>query len=212
MEVIQHIEWNLLLALVAPVLSLVIGYGWWRKPALRQKIWIWLPLLVVWLCFLPNTCYLLTEWRHFLETITADPATVRAAAHDKDALLRFLAQATFYFCYSAAGLLTFSMAIWPIDRIFRPAIWQKLVFFLLCALGVYLGLIRRLNTWDVLYHPKTVLRESISAVSHPTLILLTAAFAGVIWFNYWIFEVFIDGLLIRLRRSRRMRRQPAPMA
>ena len=165
----SHTIWNLFLAFIPVVLSGLIAGLYWSMPQLRKRWWVWAPLGLLWLGFLPNTAYLLTEWRHFIEYIVKYPVNVRAAAHDRGALLSFLALATFYVVYSGCGLLSFSMSIWPIEQLIKPGRLAKTVFFYLCAMGVYLGLVQRLNTWDIVYHPKLVLRLAIAAVSNPML-------------------------------------------
>ena len=169
---------------------------------LRNRRWIWWPLGALWLVFLPNTAYLLTEWRHFLEYVVNSPGEVRAAEYDSYALIDFLSLSTFYVVYSGAGLLAFAMSIWPIERMCKPGPFAKAAFFFLCAIGVYLGLIRRLNTWDVLYHPRRVLVAAIDATQHPVVFALMIGFAAVMWLTYWIFGVFVDGLRMRLRAIR----------
>ena len=60
-----------------------------RRDILRRDIltarrirWeLWLPLLLVWLLFLPNTCYLLTEWRHYLCDIHDRSVQAAEAGH-----------------------------------------------------------------------------------------------------------------------------------
>ena len=62
------IIWNVFLAAIPVVAGYALSLGASRFTIKRRIIpWlVWLPLLAVWFAFLPNTCYLLTEWRHFL--------------------------------------------------------------------------------------------------------------------------------------------------
>jgi uncharacterized membrane protein len=195
---------NLTLALIPVILGLLIGWLSWRDTKFSTKWYLWVPLIFLWVGFLPNTCYLLTEWRHFIDIITQNPEQIRQAPKSKEALLDFLALSTFYVVYSSLGLLTFSMALWPVAHWLKPQRWAKFLFFLICALGVYLGLIKRLNTWDVWNHPHTVLNDSVIAVSHPFTVAMIILFSLVIWANYWVFEVFIDGFQLRLRRIKKL--------
>ncbi len=72
----------------------------------------------VWLVFLPNSCYLLTEWRHYLDTLTQSPLFAEAH-HSGDGRLDFFLITGFYLLYSGAGLLAFFLAVWPLDRLTR---------------------------------------------------------------------------------------------
>ena len=78
--------WNVFLAVIpvglAYTIRLLVNQDGTIRPMLRAPV---LLLWLVWLAFLPNTCYLLTEWRHFLNVVEygnlgtrmhADPAAV----------------------------------------------------------------------------------------------------------------------------------------
>ena len=62
----KTVAWNAMLATIPVVtayaVALVARFA--RKTGCR--ILLMIPLALVWFVFLPNTCYLLTEWRHFL--------------------------------------------------------------------------------------------------------------------------------------------------
>jgi uncharacterized membrane protein len=192
---------NLFLALIPVALGLAIGWLSSRDKKFSNKWYVWLPLLTLWLGFLPNTCYLLTEWRHFIEAIISEPDRIRIAAHNEGALLDFLALSTFYILYSGLGLLTFSMALWPVVRWLNPSRLSKFLFFFVCSLGVYLGLIKRFNTWDVLHIPSSILISVGSVLGRPFTVMLIIGFAFVLWANFWVFAIFIDGVILRLRRT-----------
>ena len=63
----RDVVWHLLLAAVPVVQASVLGWllGAPRTHRLLTRV-IAVPLTLAWLVFLPNTCYLLTEWRHLL--------------------------------------------------------------------------------------------------------------------------------------------------
>ena len=205
MPEVSHTLWNLFLDLIPVALGVAMGYLWWKRRDLRSARPLWIGLGILWLAFLPNTAYLITEWRHFIQYLTSNPGYVRSAMHDQDALYDFLTKAAFYVIYSAVGVISFSASIWPIAQIAKPNWTTKAIFFLLCALGVYLGLVRRLNTWDLLRHPHMVVNATLDALTRPSIVFLTVAFAALLWFNYWLFEVFVDGLFVRVRRARALR-------
>lgn len=198
----KDVIWNLFLALVPVVLGFLIAKYVRDQRDRRQPVsWIIVgPMLFVWLIFLPNTCYLLTEWRHFLEVVVTNPAVFLLARHDEQALFQFLSISVFYILYSGSGMLTFFLAIWPVDQVFKIPAWGKAIFFLLCSLGVYLGLVKRYNSWQVVHHSVDIVQSAFAAIAKPGVDLLMVAFAATLWVTYFIFEIFMDGLELRRRR------------
>lgn len=205
MDIIRWTAWNTFLALIPvaagyaiPCLASGRGNRWLRQVGT-------LVLGVIWFTFLPNTCYLLTEWRHFLAAMERSNLYSRwAVGGDRDAVLLLLAYAAFFFCYSLFGMLMFAMAIRPVAYwlkrvgIFLPA--AGVVFFPLIALGVYLGLVLRFNSWDLLSQFGRVWAAIVTAVSRPLLITCMLAFGGVLWLSYLAIDIWIDGFLLRWHR------------
>ena len=199
--------WNLFLALVPVVLAFVIARGVRHERQHHRPLrWgLWPPLAVLWLIFLPNSCYLLTEWRHYLETLTRSPIYAEAQKGG-DARFDFFVITGFYFFYSGAGLLAFFLAVWPLDRLTRPRLGRvgavlRPVIFPLCALGVYLGLMQgRFNSWDLVNGRR--LTALLSTTSHvfqrPHLLLVILVFSAVLWLLYALFDIWMDGLAWRL--------------
>ncbi len=213
-QVVGWVTWNLFLAII-PVIA-----GWTlaecaRLLSVKQRLvplWFWFPLTVVWLLFLPNTCYLLTEWRHFLlDDYWRDMRN--AAAFDSGAKLQLAQWGLFYAVYSGLGVLCFALSIRPVDRLLRqmkaPMLWLSVPFYLLVSLGVYLGLVIRLNTWDIVTRPGYVLHTILEALSNPFLVLTVASFALVLAGLYWIADVWVDGLSERVKRLHEGSRETA---
>lgn len=207
MQSLHHIIWNIFLALVPVALGFFIARGLRaQKRAAKPISWpLWVPLLLVWLAFLPNTCYLLTEWRHYLEAL--GPGNVYSEAHASRAvLIDFLLMTSFYLLYTGSGLLTFFLAVWPLDRLARHRIghWVWLLqalIFVLCALGVYLGLIPRFNSWDLL-HPQrlfAILNTSLDVQERPLLLGFILGFGAILWLLYTLFDIWMDGAAWRLQ-------------
>lgn len=209
-----NVLWNLFLALVPVLLASAIARGARHDLRHRERVrWgLWVPLALVWLVFLPNSCYLLTEWRHYLETVTRSP--LYAEAHlSGEGRLDFLVVTVFYLFYSGAGLLAFFLAVWPLDRLTRRhlglvgAVLRPLIFPL-CALGVYLGLMRgRFNSWDLLRPARLhQLWETVGQTLHkPFLLGMIALFGAALWLFYVLFDIWMDGLAWRLAHRRAAR-------
>jgi uncharacterized membrane protein len=213
----QNVIWNLFLAIIPVALGFVIAAGMRRQKRSGGAIsWLfWLALLLIWLVFLPNTCYLLTEWRHYLATIVTSPVYLEAQT-SRPIFIDFLLMTGFYLLYTGCGLLTFFLAVWPLDRLARRRlrnwVWPlQALIFALCALGVYLGLIDRFNSWD-LAHPArlyAILETSLRVQQRPLLFGFILGFGAILWLLYTFFDIWMDGAAWRLR-ARRDRGQPPP--
>jgi uncharacterized membrane protein len=201
---LRGVTWNLFLAVIPVLLGLVVAWGLRRRgkdPNL--PIWLTLPLMLVWLAFLPNTCYLLTEWRHLLY----DQRWARlldAGQQDAGAMLSVARWSLFFLLYSAAGVLTFGLAVRPVDRAlrstgFRPVLAAPFLFFLV-ALGVYLGLRARFNSWDFVTDPLPIWERTVGAFRSREVLSAVAAFGGVLWLIYLVVDVWVEGFLARLRQ------------
>ena len=209
MRPVPNVIWNLFLAVIPVALAFVIARGVRReRQATGYVQWaLWGPLAVVWLLFLPNSCYLLTEWRHYLDTLTQSPLFAQARQGGGGRVDFFLITA-FYLVYSGAGLLAFFLAVWPLDRLTRTRLgWRGAVLrpliFPLCALGVYLGLMRgRFNSWDLVSGARLgdLLATTAQVFERPYLIVLILIFGAVLWLFYAAFDIWMDGIAWRLSR------------
>ncbi len=221
MRPIPNVLWNLFLAVVPVVLAFVIARGVRRERSETGTVqWVlWGPLALVWLAFLPNSCYLLTEWRHYFTTLTQSP--LYAQAHQGgDGRMDFFLITAFYLAYSGAGLLAFFLAVWPLDRLTRVRLGRtgamlRPVIFPLCALGVYLGLMQgRFNSWDLVSAPRLAgLLATVADIVHrPLLLVSILVFGAVLWLFYAAFDIWMDGLAWRMAQRRASSQDPAAVA
>jgi uncharacterized membrane protein len=209
MRPVPNVLWNLFLAVIPVALAFVIARGVRRERAATGTVqWLlWGPLALVWLLFLPNSCYLLTEWRHYLTTLTQSPLFAQAR-RGGDGRIDFFLVTGFYLVYSGVGLLAFFLAVWPLDRLTRVrlgwfgAVLRPLIFPL-CALGVYLGLMRgRFNSWDLVNGSRLsdLLAVTAQVFQRPDLLGLILLFGAVLWLFYAAFDIWMDGWAWRLSR------------
>ena len=200
---------NLFLASVPVALAFGIARGLRRDAAASRPLrWaMWLPLLAVWLLFLPNTCYLLTEWRHYLCDIHDRgwyyPVYGRGQ-YPPAATFSLLSLTAFYLAYTGAGLAAFFLALWPLHRLARQR-WgraagpARAAVCLLCSLGVFLGLVSRFNSWDVARPAlaQAVLSTALQTLMRPLLLGSVCVFGAILWLLYALFEIGMDGLAVR---------------
>lgn len=134
------LSWNLLLAWL-PVLFMLLLVQY-----LKNGRWIsWQGLLItfLWLGFLPNSFYLVSDLIHlaFLETNN------------------FMYFVVLLFSFAFNGLILGYLSLYIfheqlLKRIKpRPAATWVVTVLLLCSFAVYLGRYLRWNTWDIILHP-----------------------------------------------------------
>ncbi|HEY3298769.1 MAG TPA: DUF1361 domain-containing protein [Armatimonadota bacterium] len=197
------IVWNIFLALI-PV---ALGYGVLaaskyddRHPVASNIAVILIGF--VWLIFMPNTCYLLTEWRHFLEMLGYTALHTRWT-HDSNARLLLMTLTFFYMCYSGIGILTFALAIRPVAAVLRKhgvRLWLPAIpFFFLMSVGVYLGLMLRFNSWDLMTEFGAIVSSLSDLGERPMLTFYIFFFAAFLWVMYLATDIWIDGLMQRLK-------------
>jgi uncharacterized membrane protein len=149
-----HMLWNLLLAWIPYACSL-----WAVRVSRRRPGSLW-PLLVpaaLWLSFLPNAPYLLTEFVHLLHVPTDK------LWYDVALLLAFGWTGCFL---AVASLQAMQALIWRFVGAFGSWLFVAITA-LLCGLGVHLGRDLRWNSWDLLLNPAGIFADISTRVAHP---------------------------------------------
>ena len=146
--------WNAFLAL------LPLGFAWWLSSRLENhswKHWQNVILTVLWIIFLPNSFYMVSDLIHLHQT----------------GEVSVLYDAIMFTSFILSGLLTGLMSIYLVHRqLLRrlPAvISHSLVAFIFfaCGFSVYLGRVLRWNSWDLFLHPAAVLFDVSNQVISP---------------------------------------------
>lgn len=199
MEVLGWVLWNVSLAVLPVVLAVFIARRVPQARSVSEKAVIWI-LGLVWLAFLPNTCYLVTEWRHFLHILDVNDLYVRSYV-ERDLFIQLMTHTAFFFGYSATGLITFTLALRPIvhlaKRYRKNLTVYALVLFPMLSIGVYLGLVLRYNSWDLISRPHEILASIAAIFSRPKLLSVVVVFAGFLYVAYVAIDIWIDGLIAR---------------
>ena len=162
--------WNLFLAWLPYLCSLWAEWEHRRRP---ERWWRLLTPGVIWLLFLPNAPYIVTDLIHLNDPRPPIPLWY-------DALL--------VSAFACAGCLLGVVSLRIMQ--FRVQTWAGaaagwgfvLAVIGLCGLGVYMGRVLRWNSWDVLAEPagmaRTLLRAMADPLSHWPAIAASLAFAG----------------------------------
>ncbi len=145
-QLMLFLPWNLFLAFLPVVFALAIR----RLPA---GGWLILPL---WLLFLPNAPYLVSDLIHIRQR--------------EGVSLHF--DVLFFFLFAISGLLMGGQAIHLVAIHYQRHLRTlpgRLAFFSLfplIGLGIFLGRQFRWNSWDVLLHPVQLISELFYVVVH----------------------------------------------
>jgi uncharacterized membrane protein len=184
--------WNLELAWIPFVVALVF-YDSWRRDRSR---WLLSLLLAVWLLFLPNAPYMVTDLVHLGE-IPGAPLWYDGTMISAFAGTGLLLGLGSVFLVHAAALGTFGP---------RRG-WALLAPVLaLCSAGVVLGRFTRLNSWDALVRPghlvQLLVRHAADPFASRRALAATAGYAVFLALAYVVLYA-VSSLRPDARRDRR---------
>lgn len=170
--------WNLTLAIV-PLLLAAVLFRPGRRPTPGLGRVAWWVGLVAFVVLLPNAPYVLTDVVHFVPDVQgADRLSVALA---------FIAQYGLFFLVGVESyvasvvLLTRWLEGRGLSRVMVPA---EVGIHALCAAGVYLGRVGRLNSWDIVVRPDRFV-ASLADLGTSRALALTALTFIVVSSVYW---------------------------
>ncbi|MFN5514330.1 MAG: DUF1361 domain-containing protein [Cyanobacteriota bacterium] len=189
------ILWNTFLALIPLILSVWL----FRRARHRSPLW-WL-LLAVFVAFLPNAPYILTDIIHYVKIMRRPiPESVLIFAVTPQFFLYLLAG---FQCYVlslinlGAYLRNLGLTSWIL-----PA---ELLAHFLSAVGIYLGRFLRWNSWDLVTRPEEVGRSLARSLSQERPLLAIGVTFLILAALYWPAKQMDLGLALRWRH-----RSPGP--
>lgn len=174
--------WNLFLAYIPYFVTDWLA----RVPALAKNKWSFVPLFLVWLLFVPNAFYIITDLFHLTDRL-----------NDGKAPLWF--DLTMIYSFSWNGLLLGVLSVRQMERLLvaRPGWLWELSFLMpvmfLNALGIYIGRFLRYNSWDVVADPLQLMRDIFHLIVHP----MRNQFA---WYMVICFTILMTLMYLMLKR------------
>lgn len=187
------IIWNLFLAFIPLALSF-----WLFRRKTNSRSFLWWIGLVVFIAFLPNAPYLLTDIIHLIRAVRTGysvwiivvifiPLHLFAILSGFEAYVVSLINQGHYLKRQGAG---------------KFVVWAELITHALCAIGVYLGRFRRFNSWDLVTDPSNILLSTANDLTAKRPLLVIAITFVVIMVFYWLMKQITLGLLLRIRYAR----------
>jgi uncharacterized membrane protein len=177
----RFLVWNLVLAWIPLLLSLGV-YDAYRRG--RSLLWV-APMIVLWLLFLPNAPYIVTDFVHL-------SASSRAPLWFDGVELS---------AFAWTGMLLGFVSLYLVHAVLRdrygaPFGWSAVLFVLaLSGVGVYLGRVKRWNSWDLLTQPGQRLAELHAHVGDPAglakAIAVSAGVTSLLAASYLVFYLLM---------------------
>lgn len=186
------IIWNLFLAFIPLALSF-----WLFRRKTNSRSFLWWIGLIVFIAFLPNAPYLLTDIIHLIRatrTVSSIwiiilifiPLHLFAILSGFEAYVVSLINQGHYLKRQGAG---------------KFVVWAELITHALSAIGVYLGRFRRFNSWDLVTEPDNVIHTAANDLTAKLPLAVIVITFVIITVFYWLIKQITLGLLLRIRYS-----------
>lgn len=186
--------WYVAIALI------VLGInGWMFRQKANVRTWKWWVVLVIFVAFLPNAPYLLTDIIHLIRATSSGqisawaialvfiPLHVVAIVMGFEAYVISLMNQSYYLKRQGARSLVL------------PA---ELLIHALSAVGIYLGRFIRLNSWDLVVDPSNVFLITVNTLTDKRPILVMGVTFVILAVAYWVMKQITLGLQLRLHYAR----------
>jgi uncharacterized membrane protein len=162
------LNWNLFLGLL-PLL-----FAW--LVTISKRFWLSSILVILWLGFLPNAPYLVTDFIHM-----ADIGPQSLLWYD----------AMMIFMYTVAGIASWIVSVQVLQSKFTWPSWVVWLIAFLTGFGIYIGRYIRFNTWDIVTNPSAIF-ETIGVIitqpkNHEPVIGMTVVFTVILVTLYFGF-------------------------
>lgn len=170
------LDWNLFLSWIPLLIAFMANIIARRFPGARWPIAL---LSCAWLLYFPNAPYMITDLVHLSVDYARD-----ITWHDVIML----------FYYAEVSLFNGLVSMYWIHRSWQRVFtrkWGNVLLFAslpLAGLGVYLGRIGRLNSWDLWHNPGQLFVNLLSALTDRTAVILIfelALLLGMLYLVLW---------------------------
>ena len=185
------IVWNLFLAFI----PLTISFGLFLRRSKKRSLLWWIGY-VVFITFLPNAPYLLTDIIHLIEAIRAGysiwittlifiPLHTLAILAGWEAYVISLINQSHYLKKYGARRFVFS---------------SELITHALCAIGIFIGRFRRFNSWDLVTQPDVLFDSTINDLTTKKPLVVIAITFIILSVLYWLTKQITLGTILRVKQ------------
>jgi uncharacterized membrane protein len=183
------------------VVVIAVGVGFWAlQRSSKSKVWRWWVGVVIFVVFLPNAPYVLTDIIHLIRGASAGtikiwvialvfiPIHLGAMVIGFEAYVLSLLNVSFYLQQRALNHL-----VMPVEMGLHA----------LCAFGIFLGRFSRLNSWDLAIDPTSVLLVTLNSLTQKRPIATMVATFVILALFYWLMKQITLGLKLRFDYARK---------
>lgn len=149
------LSWNLILAWI-PIIAAILLIRVLRS--YRWASWQAILLSVIWLFFLPNSFYLITDFIHLKTT------------QEISLLFDVVLLGAFSFSGFFLGFVSLALIHSEFNKRFRSKLSNQLVLIIifLASFAIYLGRYLRWNSWDIVVNPTGIIYDVVDRVASPS--------------------------------------------
>jgi uncharacterized membrane protein len=172
------LPWNLFLAYI----PLWISHKQLSNTATKRLGLMQHLFFAVWLLFLPNAPYIITDLIHLKERSP----------------IPFYFDIVLVFTTAVNGLIFFYVSVAQVEQWWRKNFgnntigWYYFLAFGLCSFGIYLGRFGRFNSWNIITKPKVLFGEIVDRIllpfEHPQTWAVTILFSSMLFLLYQLFK------------------------
>ncbi|MGF1457764.1 MAG: DUF1361 domain-containing protein [Leptolyngbyaceae cyanobacterium] len=194
-KVMVQLAWLGLVVAVVLVTSV-----WFSRQTTLSKSGRWLLGLAIFIAFLPNAPYVLTDVIHLIRGTSYGEIRVWVVAlvfiplHMLAMLIGFEAYVT------SLINLNYFLKHKHLSQWILPS---ELGLHALCALGIYLGRFARLNSWDLLIDPTSILAITLNTLTSKRPLAVIVVTFMILTIFYWVMKQVTLGLKLRVEYARK---------
>jgi uncharacterized membrane protein len=183
------------------VMAIALGASLWLYKHLHtSKLWLWWFGLAVFIAFLPNAPYVLTDIIHLIRGTSYGAIRIWVIA------LVFI---PIHLCAILVGFEAYVISLINVNYFLKAknlrhlTLPTELLLHALSAVGIYLGRFIRLNSWDILADPTSVLAITLNTLTSKRPVAVIVVTFMILTVLYWIMKQVTLGLKLRLQYARK---------
>ena len=195
-HIFQDLGKSYILGAIAITVALMALDIWvLRQRGVRSLRW-WAGFLVF-IAFLPNAPYVLTDIIHLIRQIQSGHSVWTVT----------LALIPQYLAFMLAGFGAYVLSVMNLGYYLKQQGWGKfilpaeIIIHGLSAIGIYLGRFIRFNSWDIITNPDALVNTVMNDLAGKRPVLVMAVTFAVITCLYWAMKQVTLGLILRFYSS-----------